>query len=339
MKPSLLHTLLVVAISPFMAEAQVELRGRLVSAGGDPIPGATVLLSSVGYSVRSDSTGRFMLSGQPGATLVLFFTAPNFRRDSAAVVLPRGRAVERDFMMTSADAPAPEANLSATILRGRVVEESGVPLSYANVQVNYGTRFLADDSGRFQFPYEGGTRTLFVRRIGFEPVELRLSAKPDSALRVVLKPVAMQLKEVNVVAAGAAYRSLDTHGFYGRMRDAERGINHGFFVTPEDLERRKPNYITQMSEGLPAVRILGPNCGPRYGPGSDVICGVNGCKMTVYLDNIRVVGRLSGSDDAVNGIALPNHVAAMEIYPRGVTAPPQYQSQNGTCGVVLIWTK
>jgi len=338
MKPLLLHGLLILAASPFTSEAQVELRGRLLSETGITIPGATVTVGSIGYSVRSDSSGRFTLAGQPGSTLVLFFSAQQYRRDSATVVLGR-RTVERDFKLLGTDSPEPESNLSATILRGRVVEESGVPLSYANVQVNYGTRFLADDSGRFQFPYEGGTRTLFVRRIGFEPVELSLTAKPDSALRIVLKPVAMQLKEVNVVAAGAAYRSLDIHGFYGRMRDAERGINYGYFVTPEDLERRKPNWVTQMAEALPSVRILGPNCGPRVAPGGDTICGVNGCKMTVYLDNIRIVGRLRGSDDAVNGIALPNHVAAMEIYPRGVTSPPQYQSQNGTCGVVLIWTK
>jgi hypothetical protein len=32
-------------------------------------------------------------------------------------------------------------------------------------------------------------------------------------------------------------------------------------------------------------------------------------------------------------------VAAMEVYPTALNAPPQFQSTNGTCGVVLIWTK
>jgi hypothetical protein len=66
--------------------------------------------------------------------------------------------------------------------------------------------------------------------------------------------------------------------------------------------------------------------------------------MTVYLDRVRVVGRLGirPSDlerDLVNELALPGHVAGMEIYPRGVGAPPEFQSLNGDCGVVLIWTK
>lgn len=139
--------LLLVMAGPDAAQAQVELRGRLLTQTGAPISGATILLSSVGYRVRSDSTGRFVLSGQPGATLVLFFTAPSFRRDSAVVVLPRGRALDRDFAMKSEDAADPEPNTSATMLRGRVIDESGAPLSYANVQLNYGRRYLADDSG------------------------------------------------------------------------------------------------------------------------------------------------------------------------------------------------
>ncbi len=335
MKLSMLHVLLILAASPFMVEAQVELRGRLVSTAGDPIPGATILLSSVGYSVRSDSTGRFMLSGQPGATLVLFFTAPRFRRDSAAVVLPRGRAVERDFTMTSVDAPDPEPNLSATMLRGRVIDESGAPLSYANVQANYGRRYLADDSGRFQLPYPGeGSSTLFVRRIGFDPVELNLTSRPDTALRVVLKAIPAKLKEVTVTAT-SAYRSLDLYGFYRRMKDAERGATNGWFITPEDIERRKPAATTNMADGFPNIRVYKSGKGPMW----DLIMGPGNCEMTVYLDNIRITNDARGRSDLVNQIVPVGHMAAMEIYPRALNAPPTHPSHNALCGVVLIWTK
>ena len=220
------------------------------------------------------------------------------------------------------------------ILRGRVVDESGQPLSYANVQLNEGRRFVSDDSGRFQLPYTvTGTARLVVRRIGFAPAELNLPSLPDTSLRVTLVAIPMQLKGV-IVTGGSAFPSLDTHGFYRRMRDVNRGINYGYFITPEDLERRKPNWISQMADGLPTVHV---RRGAR--PMNDVISGSLGCKMTVYLDNIRIVGRLNGRDDFVNEMVQPTHVAGMEIYPRSVTAPPQYQPLNGTCGVVLIWTK
>jgi hypothetical protein len=43
--------------------------------------------------------------------------------------------------------------------------------------------------------------------------------------------------------------------------------------------------------------------------------------------------------DEIDELVNPTSVAAMEVYPRAVQAPPQYQSLNGVCGVILIWTK
>ena len=333
MRLTLLRGLLVLVLWPGASKAQVELRGRLVSAAGDPIPGATILLSSVGFSVRSDSTGRFALSGQPGSTLHLLFSAPRYRRDSATVVLGR-RGLERDFTLLDANAQDPEPNFSQTLLRGRVIDETGAPLSYANVQVNYGRRFVADDSGRFQLPYPGDrSSTLLVRRIGFDPLEIKLASRPDTALRVVLAAIPERLKEVTVTAA-SPYRSLDLYGFYARMRDAERGANHGYFITPEDIERRKPASTTHMANGFPNIRVYRSGRGPMW----DVIMGPTNCAVTVYLDNIRVTNR-RGATDLVNQLVPVSHMAAMEIYTLASAAPPQYPSANEACGVVLIWTK
>ncbi len=243
-------------------------------------------------------------------------------------VLTRGLLAVSGVLMAPADGAA------QGVLRGLVVDESGQPLSYANVQVNGGRRFVSDDSGRFRLPYNvSGRASIVVRRIGFEPNEIVLQALPDTALRVQMKAIPVELKGVTITGA-SAYPSLDTHGFYRRLLDANRGINHGYFVTPEDFARRKPNWVTQMADGFPSVYV---RRGVR--PMNDVIAGSLGCKMTVYLDNIRIVGKLNGRDDFVNEMVPPNHVAAMEIYPRSVTAPPQYQPLNGTCGVVLIWTR
>jgi hypothetical protein len=318
---------------PGALQAQVELRGRVLTESGAPIPGATITLTNIGYSVRSDSLGEFRLSGQSGSTIAISLRAAGYRDDTASVVLARRGSLTRDFTLGSADVAPPEANPSDRILRGLVQDESGQPLSYANIQLNFGRRFMADDSGRFQVPYPGtGTATVIIRRIGFEPAELSLREMPDTALRVQLKTIPTELKGV-VVTGASAFRSLDIHGFYQRMKDADRGINHGYFITPEDLEKRKPAYITSMTEGFPTIRVAG-----RV-PRAYVILGSMGCKMTVYLDNIRIVGKVGGTDDFINEIVSPTHVAAMEIYPRGINAPPAYQMSNGTCGVVLIWTK
>jgi hypothetical protein len=322
-----------VVATPCALGAQVEVRGRTVSETAHPIAGTIVTVGGIGYSVRSDSAGRFALSGARGTRLNLYFTAPGYRRDSVSLVLGRA-AVTRDFTLARSDATVPESNPSSTVLRGRVFDESGAPLSYPNVQLNYGTRVVGDDSGRFQLPFAATARgTIFVRRIGFEPVELPLASRPDTALRVVLTAIPVQLKEVTV-AATTAFRSLDIHGFYGRMRDAERGHYRGWFFTPEDIARRNTTWTTQMADGLPTVRV---KRSPM--PSFDVIVGARDCPMTVYLDNIRITNRLQGRSDFVNELVPVTHVAAMEIYPRALGAPPQYLPLRGSCGVVLIWTK
>lgn len=349
---------------PIAASGQAAvLRGKVVNENGEGIAGVTVILTAIGYSVRTDSAGEFAFSGTPGSRLAFTMRAAGYRVDSGAVTLPRRGGVNREFGLVSESSAAPEVNPSARVLRGRVTDTEGAPLSYASVQVNGGRRFMADDSGRFTMPSPTGPFSLLVRRIGFSPEELAIDAASDTAIRVRMAAFATSLPEQRITGR-AAFHSLDLHGFYRRMREAERGVNHGYFMTPEDFEFRKPFEITQMVEGLPAVLVrragngdprkailVGQPCKPRTDPdpacvriGSDMegrsSARVFRCVLTVYLDRVRIVGRVGGrTDDFVNEIVVPSSVAAMEVYPRGTGAPPEFQSMNGSCGVVLIWTK
>lgn len=245
----------------------------------------------------------------------------------------------------------PEPNPSDRFLRGHVIDSEGGALSYATVQVNGGRRYIADDSGRFMIPPPAGPFSLLVRRIGFSPVEIRFDASPDTAIHVRMTALATALPELRITGR-AAFVSLDLNGFYRRMKDAERGINHGYFVTPEDFEVRKPHLITQMAEGNPAVYIRHNILNPREDGIVGTPCSTQSkmcvpmgpnllrCVMTVYLDRVRIVGKSGNAqDDFVNELVVPTQVAAMEIYPRGVGAPPEYQPESGSCGVVLIWSK
>ena len=358
-----LRILLAIGVlcTPIAASGQAPvLRGKVVNESGEGIAGVTVTLTRIGYSVRTDSAGAFALSGTPGSMLVFTMRAAGYRGDSGAVTLPRRGGVSREFrLVTEASAP-PEVNPSDRVLRGRVTDTEGAPLSYASVQVNGGRRFLADDSGRFTMPSPTGRFSLLIRRIGFSPEELKIDAAPDTAIRVRMTAFATALPEQRITGR-AAFVSLDLNGFYRRMRDAERGVNHGYFMTPEDFEFRKPYQITQMVEGIPAVLVrrpgngdpkkemlVGAPCKPRTEPdpacvmiGSPIaLARVYRCVMTVYLDRVRIVGRVGGgADDFVNELVVPSSVAAMEVYPRGTGAPPEFQPMNGSCGVVLIWTK
>lgn len=338
------------------AGAQSQLHGRVVSDSRKPIFGATVTLTGVRYSVKTDSLGFFRLSGTPGSTLELKLQASGFQDASASVVLSRGRPLTRDFVLVSEDAPEPEVNPSDRVLRVRVTTLEGEPIAFANLVVNGGSRFVSDDSGRFSVPVNSGAATLLLRRIGFEPTEVRLAAMPDTAVRVQMKPVAQTL-EAQVVSVRSPFVRLQMWGFYERMAQVQNGARVGYFVTPEDLALRRPQNVTDAVEQFPSIRLAPIDDGKIDADGMAHADGTptrrkfriedrKGCPMTVYLDRIRVQPSVSGMkwvDEQINDLIQPGSVAGIEVYPRAAGVPPEFPAANSAglseCGVVLIWTK
>lgn len=179
------------------------------------------------------------------------------------------------------------------------------------------------------------------RRIGFEPVTLRFDVAPDSALRIVMRRLAHTVDAVRVVAQ--RIQSLELRGFYERVTDVKRGINNGFFITPEEIESRPGARVTDFLSGRAGIRVkLVQEVGKgRWGLEPQ---GLDGCRMTIYVDGVRFhmlnsPGLERGNINFINDLLSTNTVAGIEVYPRSVTAPPKYQSLNGTCGVILIWTR
>ncbi len=339
------------------AEAQSELRGRVVTESGTPIVGATVTLGGVRYSVTTDSLGQFILAGTPGSTLSLTLKADGYREDAATVILARGRPTTRDFILRSDDTAIPEETGPQRLQRIRVVTTDNDPIAYANIQVNGGRRFVSDDSGRARVAFNpAGPVTLLVRRIGFEPTEIQLAAAQDSVIRVQLTAVATTL-ERQVVTVRSPFVRLDLGGFYRRMAEVQNGARVGYFLTPEDLALRRPQNVTDAVEHFPNIRLAPIDDGKVGTDGLHHADGAqtrnkfriedrNGCPLTVYLDRVRVQPSVAGGkyvDQEINSLINPQTVAGIEVYPRALGAPPEFPAVNTSsmveCGVVLIWTK
>lgn len=333
-------------LAPGVIQAQgSELRGRVISVDSVPIVGATVTLISLGYAVHTDSSGAFRFAGTPGSTLTLAITAPGYRNETVAVVLARGRTVSQAFVLASIDAPPVEANRSAEVVSVRVTDVSGMPLAYANVQLNGGHRYVSDDSGRLALPVPSpGPLSLLIRRIGFELAEVKLAARPDTGLAITLQPAAVVLPETRITAT-SPFRSLDLHGFYGRMADTEKGARRGWYWTPEELELWKPSSVTSAVEKFPGIQIRKG----QFPPGERVpgiwamrVETMQGCRMTVYVDRVRVSPiRVRGTlyDESINSLITPTTLSGIEVYPTTLNAPPEFPPVPETCGVVLLWTK
>jgi hypothetical protein len=153
-----------------------------------------------------------------------------------------------------------------------------------------------------------------------------------------VKPAVVPALAAAVVQAEAHIRSLELR-FYQRMRERVKGSGSGIFITAEEIDQRNPTRTTQMLEGVPSVKLRLMQVF-REGRKGWAPVGQNGCGINVYVDGVRlarlgVYDYAADLDDVVN----PRSVAGIEVYSRGGQAPAEYQAFNGSCGVILIWTK
>jgi hypothetical protein len=235
------------------------------------------------------------------------------------------------------------------VIRGRVVDTVGNPVAFARVTAEGESR-VADDSGRFllRVPRTGSVG-LIARRVGFHPSELRLRIATDTNIQLVMKALPASLAKVEVEAE-ATIVSLELAGFYARLREKERATNTGHFILPEEIERRRGS-VTQIMTGVPGLRVQRFKPPGQYSSEYMALYGNarkisrDGlCPMTVYLDRIRLqppggsLGRENSPPIDVNEVVSLRDVAGIEVYTRA-NMPSEFALLNGTCGVVLIWTK
>lgn len=240
-------------------------------------------------------------------------------------------------------APADAFPQAFEVLRGTVRDSAGNPIAYANVAASQRARVVTDLEGKFELVMaRSKVVTLVVRRLGYAPVEVRV-APGDSVVAVTMSRLALTLPGMNVIAE--RIRSLETRGFYGRLNSRKRGAGSGFFFTPEEVEQRNLSRITQLFDNVPGVKI------EKSGMGAVewvITGGINRCPVTVFLDGIAIFPpkrwlhdplRRIQSDEWVDALVDHRSVVAAEVYTRASGAPAQYQMLNGTCGIVLLWTR
>lgn len=227
------------------------------------------------------------------------------------------------------------SNLSSEVY-GRVVEvDGGGAVGQANVLfrrlvedsvVDSVTTTTADD-GTFRFEHLApGTYALVTRHLSFETRQdtFRVPTSKNMKLRIPLATSPVELSPLRVtVRAGWLVET----GFYRRL---DRGF--GRFLTPDELERRPVNSLTQALKTVPGVeagRICDGNfC--REALRMSLSAGRSACPLTYYMDGDEMHGTVSPKDISVQDLA------AIEVY-RGISeTPPQFY---GRCGSVVMWSK
>ncbi len=244
--------------------------------------------------------------------------------------IPRGSSVTTVAVNDSAAAAAGETvRRGSARLTGVVRDDRGRPLSGAQLVVwGSGVTGSTKDDGTFALgDLPAGSQALEVRYVGYAPekVTVDLVSNATRSVTVTLDKRADVLNEV-VVYGKRTKRSRDFTGFLQRSKS---GFGH--FLTRADIEKQHPFQLTDLFRRIPGFQVMRDG-GFGYSIVSSRGAGFSGrCQPSVYIDGMRIY---DVSD--IDGLVMPDDIAAMEAYAGPAGAPLQYTS--GGCGTILIWT-
>jgi hypothetical protein len=167
----------------------------------------------------------------------------------------------------------------------------------------------------------------------------------------LLLPSTQRLTGVEVT--GPAGKPPALAGFEERMLARQRAAGAGYFLTAKDIESRPATRTTQVIENVPSILVRRVNF-DKYAIFGKGVGGAE-CPATLWLDGIRVGGGSQpmkdrrgrvvekGESTEIDQFVNPNELAGVEIYGRGMLAPPQFvppgDPNAARCAIVVFWTK
>lgn len=229
--------------------------------------------------------------------------------------------------------PAAAQGQPGSLLVVRVLDEQGHPLMGARVTVGGVNREVrSDGSGVARIErIPEGVRLVDVRREGYAYQRVASLFTPGDTVRreVVMKPDPIELEELTVTTWGRSTRLIH-NGFYDRQR---RGL--GAFMTRDQIEHLRPYHL---QEAFRYMRGFAVNTERSHEIVVATRGGIVSCVPHVYLDGVRMLMRRPEDQaDALESVP-PENVEAIEAYQGPATIPAEY-NLNGTCAVILVWTR
>lgn len=231
--------------------------------------------------------------------------------------------------------------LSAQVVRGVVLGAStGTPVADARLvlrdpdgEIRAG--MISGETGYFELHSDiSGMVRLEVSHLGYadwNTANFALGSGQTIDVEVKLGVEAIPLEPIVVVARRSEGLSR-TAQFERRMSDPARV--GGFFIPESIIESRAAATPSTLVLGAPgmSVRLASSAAGLER---NVIMAGE--CEARTFIDGVRVQ---QGAGASVDDLLTPDRIAGVEMYPRGLSAPPQYvDTHDPRCGVVLFWTK
>ena len=242
------------------------------------------------------------------------------------------------------------ADIRAQAVRGIVSErDTYTPIELATVtllteRLDTLGQTITTEEGYFTFDVdEPGSYYLIASALGYRPVRGDLVTLQDDETVIVelpmsVRPIPVGGVTVEAEAGEPEVPGLAGTGFYDRWSKGE-----GQFLLPGEVARHPGRFTPQLFREMTFVRLVPSS----MGPGSDEVLvsshvprkGINFCKPWIYVDD-RYIELMPGEglEDAVPR----STIEAVEVYMYPFGPPMRYfrdLSEQGACGVILIWTK
>jgi hypothetical protein len=297
--------------------------------------GASIDIADYGADVRTKAQGFFFVCDAASA-LSLYVSASKGSVSSGEVTVrvPPDSLRHITLYVGDVDQRSAESNT----IQGTIRDAARSPIGGVSVSVVGSERVVASaPNGTFRIDSVPlGTRTLFVRAIGYSPQEIVvqvLRGRPMSVDISMEKAVVLPAVETRGTAA-----SLDLAEFNEHRRTGAGG----FFITPTRLD----GYVAMQSLHSLVSALPGVNIGHSRGeatismrrPAKYMVTGsaTEACTPRIYLNGVRsdmTFGELDRAYDAET-------IAGIEIYTRFVQVPSYYPSDPANqCGLVAIWLR
>ncbi len=214
------------------------------------------------------------------------------------------------------------------LVQGEVVDHvTGDPVWSAAVSLvsgpsgvrGRGTR-VTDEAGRFIFrDVPPGTYRLRVTVQGYRNMNDTLQVPADGDLELLLR-LSTEPIRLEPIIVTAKRRPPPMRDFERRRRGRS-----GFLVTREEIEERRPRYLTELLNRVPGGIVLST---PPHGY---TLLLRGQCRPGIWLDGMKVP-----FVDSIDQLLSPHDVESIEVY-HSSELPAEFGGDP--CGGVLIWTR
>jgi carboxypeptidase family protein/TonB-dependent receptor-like protein len=322
-------------MTPDSTGAQV-IRGIVFDeTGGAPIPGVTVTILTTDLKAVDSATtgtlGSFAITLAQGRYLISAGREGWISSPPEGLDLGEGGEVQVTLGLQAArptvDVSRTPTSTGVSYVLGRIIDqETGAPISTATVVLaDMGRTVTSGVDGRFRFgDAPPGAHSVRVEAMGYAPTQVPIETEAGIAHHVLI-PLADQPIEVEGITVTTRSR-LSARVLEPAYERMSRGLG-GQFLGPEELERKGPQPIAEVLQGMLSVRVRGHRFHRTI--------QIRRCSPAVYLNGVRVA---RPGDDANEFLSISTReFEVVEVYGGAATLPPEF-APGAMCAVAL-WSR